>query len=379
MKTELLQLSGTEADDDLLRSAAAVIDGGGLVAFPTETVYGIACRAHCESIERLNKVKSRDASKFYTLHVSSASDISAYVPYIPPRARKLAMKALPGPITLVFQLSPKSIDILKGQINPDVFDILYNGDSIGVRCPDNPIAERLLSFTMAPVVAPSANVGGQPPAVTAKEAFDNLNGMVDMVIAPPEGTENDECTHKMSSTVVKITDENLQILRQGAVSGEDMKVMSTVNFVFVCTGNTCRSPMAEGLCRKKLSEKLNCNLDELLAKGYKISSAGVMAAEGMPPSTEAVNVCRKIGVDISAYSSSALTAEMLGESDYIFALAGGHRRNIEYINPEAGNKSLLLDASADIIDPIGGSNEVYRQCAMHIEKALENRLNEIFS
>ena len=254
MKTELLQLNGTEGDDDLLRSAAAVIDGGGLVAFPTETVYGIACRAHSESIERLNRVKSRDASKFYTLHVSSAADIPTYVPYIPPRARKLAMKALPGPVTLVFQLSPESIGILKGQINPDVFGVLYNGSSIGVRCPDNPIAEKLLRFTMAPVVAPSANVGGQPPAVTAKEAFDNLDGMINMVIAPPKGSEKSECAHQMSSTVVKITDENLDILRQGAVSEEDIRLMSTVNFVFICTGNTCRSPIAEGLARKLLSE-----------------------------------------------------------------------------------------------------------------------------
>ncbi len=376
MNTQLITLTGTPSDADLLRSAARIIDCGGLVAFPTETVYGIACRAHSDSIAHLNELKARSNDKPYTLHLASPADIYTYVPFIPPRGRKLIQNALPGPLTLIFELSKQSISQLQSRINPDAFALLYSDNTIGIRCPDNPVATALLGFVTAPVVAPSANPAGKPPAVTAAEVMKYFDGKIDMVIAPT--TDSSVISHKINSTIVKITNFGLEILREGAVSKEQIEQDSTIRIAFICTGNICRSPMAEALCRKKMSEKLNCAIDALPANGYIISSAGVMAAPNMGASFEAVEVCRKKGMDISAHLSKAASAVELDECDHIFVMAANHRKSIGYISSGAGDMCRLLDEGRDVYDPIGGDAKIYGQCAEHIEKALITRLNEIF-
>ena len=136
--------------------------------------------------------------------------------------------------------------------------------------------------------------------------------------------------------------------------------------------------MAEALCRKKMSENLNCALDSLPSNGYIISSAGVMAAPNMPASYESIEVCRKMGCDITAHLSKAATAVELDECDHIFVMAANHCKSVGYINPGAVHKCQLLDAGRDVCDPIGGDAKIYGQCAEHIEKALTIRLNEIF-
>jgi protein-tyrosine phosphatase len=199
-----------------------------------------------------------------------------------------------------------------------------------------------------------------------------------MVIEPAQNADSSEVSHKINSTVVKITNSDLEILREGALSKNYIDQNSTIRIMFVCTGNTCRSPMAEAICRKKMSEKLNCALDSLDANGYIISSAGVMAASSMPASFEAIEVCRKKGMDISDHLSKAASAAELDECDHIFAMAANHRKSIGYICPGAVDKCRLLDEGGDICDPIGGSEKVYGQCAEHIEKSLIIRFSEIF-
>src|SRR5881296_487793 len=151
-----------------------------------------------------------------------------------------------------------------------------------------------------------------------------------------------------------------------------MIVASMKTILFVCTGNVCRSPMAEGLFRHA-------------AKGrgdFRVFSAGVGAIEGQPPSAYAVQALRELGIDISQQRSRMLTADVVNEADYIFGMTHGHVDAVNLLYPHATEKTFLLREfdetldvfEKDISDPIGGSYEVYLNCRDQIEQGIASLL-----
>ena len=371
METEVVKLGAGGIDPAGVKRAAALVDAGGLVAFPTETVYGIACRVRADSLARLDSLKVRGPDKRYTLHIGQRMDVHKYVPRIRLNAQKLIKNAWPGPLTIVFELDQTDIQRQRRNLQPDVFDSLYKGDSVGIRCPDNVIAAMLLRQTSNPVVAPSANITGQPPAVDAGQVLAQLSGQIEMLL------DAGPCKYKESSTVVKIGKEGLRILRPGAYSQEQLEAMSQVRFLFLCTGNTCRSPMAEGIFRKYLAEKLQCEVDSLGKIGYKLDSAGIIGSAGFPATAEAIAACEAKGVDIGAHRNKGFSAKLIGESDFIFAMERIHRDRVIALDPGAADKCLLLAGSKGIPDPIGHPQEFYDNCAKLIEKAVKKRIAEL--
>ena len=204
-----LKIDGTELDSAEIKEAAAKIDAGGLVAFPTETVYGIACRVKGDSLEKLDNIKGRTADKYYTLHIVGREDVSNYVPTLGLRARKLIQNAWPGPLTIVFEINPEDLDRQKKKLHREVFESLYKDNSIGIRCPDNPVATALLQRTSFPVVAPSANATGQDPAVDAEQVLAQLAGKIDLLL------DGGTCPGGVASTVLDLTASPPRVLRAG--------------------------------------------------------------------------------------------------------------------------------------------------------------------
>ena len=288
------------------------------------------------------------------------------------QALKLVEKGWPGPITIVFELDQTSLAQQQKKYNKETYNILYGNGNVGIRCPDLPVCSRILSAALVPIVAPSANPDSLLPALSAQQVIDYFDGKIEGVI---DGGES-SCRYKKSSTVVKLGAKGIEILREGVYSKEDILKMATVRILFVCTGNSCRSPIAEGLCKKILADKFGCSIDELSNFGYKIESAGVAAIDGLPASTEAEVVCREFGTSTADHQTRQLTFQVIQGADLIFVMSWAHFHACMEISGSIGGQIRMLDEKSEVQDPIGRGIQAYRECAEQIVSALKERIDE---
>jgi len=370
MQTKVLKISHAGEPDRDLEEAAALVDGGGLVAFPTETVYGVACRVQNRSLKQLDKVKGRGPDKHYTLHIADRGRVAQFVPHRSLKVRRLVERAWPGPLTVVFEVDPGDLGGLQQNLPQQVFASLYRDSCIGIRCPDHPVASALLRRTAHPVVAPSANPAGQPPAREARQVLDYFEGKIDLVL------DGGPCRHGRSSTVVRAGARGLEVVREGVYDCHTLVAWAHVQVLLVCTGNTCRSAMAEGLFHQELARRLGCRVDELASMGYTVLSAGTADLVGMPASTGALAACSRMGVDIRMHRSRGLSASLIEESELIFGMEESHREGVLALCPQAADRCMLLDPDGEIADPIGQPLEVFQRCAQQIQRAIEKRVAE---
>jgi len=148
--------------------------------------------------------------------------------------------------------------------------------------------------------------------------------------------------------------------------------------LFVCTGNTCRSPLAEALCKKLLGQQLGCAPEELPQRGFIVLSAGLAALMGGKAAAEAVEVAQEYGADLSQHSSRPLTQRLVAQADYVIGMTGSHLLALSSHYGSAGTRFRLLSTDGeDLPDPIGCERQVYRQCAEHILRDLQKLLPDL--
>lgn len=355
-----------------LREAAAQAAGsvaeGKLVAFPTETVYGIAVDAsNAKALGRLRELKDRPDRPF-SVHLPGPEALAQYVREIPDEAARLMQRAWPGPVTLIL---PAADGLARQDWNrPEIVQALCWEGSIGLRCPDAPGSIELLKRVDAPVVAPSANLAGQASPRSGQEVLERLDGKVDLLLdTGPTRLGTD-------STIVRIQPGRVDVLRESAVPTDQIERMITRRYLFVCTGNTCRSPMASGIARALLAQKLGVRVSQLSDRRIEVRSAGVTAGSGAPATEHAVAAAGTQGADISAHRSEPLTRDRIRQADVVFCMTRDHVEMASGLAPEHAAKIRVLDRERDIVDPIGAGRQMYQQTAEQIAAAIRNLLDE---
>lgn len=372
MSTQVVKLDKANGYDDVLAEAARLIEEGQLVAFPTETVYGVGARVDsAEAMERLLGLKDRPPTKPFSLHIGAAEDVHRYVPEMSTVGRRVIRRAWPGPLAVVFRVDSPENTPAVAEFGTDIVERLYHEGTIGVRCPDEPFASALLSRVGHPVVAASANRAGRRPPRNITEVLSELDG--DVALAIDGGTTQFE----EASTVARLDGGHFEILREGVLDARTLNRYATVNILFVCSGNTCRSPMAEVLCQKAIATQLECSVAELADRRINVQSAGASAFGGGPASSGAIEAVTQYGVDLNGHLARSLDQVLINQADHVFCMTQGHREAVVSLVPEANEKTKLLAEGRDISDPFGGSVDEYQACAKEIQASLETRMKEI--
>lgn len=371
MPPVVIDIRSAEDSRDVVHRAVQALAEGKLVAVPTETVYGLAASALDENaVSRLLAVKGRSKGKALTLAIRSSDDVLDYLPDMSRLGCRLARRCWPGPVTIVAgDCHPES---LVRQLPPLVQSAVCPAGTIGLRVPAHPLVLDVLRLLVGPMVLTSANPQGDTDPVTAEEVLAALGDQVDLVL------NDGQSRLGQPSTVVHVEGSKFKILRQGVVPEQTLKRLSSLMILLVCTGNTCRSPMAEVMCRKMIADRLQCPIGETAEHGVVIMSAGISAMMGSRPSPEAVTAMSKLGLQLGDHESQPLTAPLVRQADIIWTMTRSHRQAIVAEWPEASPRTFVLGGEqGDIADPIGGPLEYYERCAEQIRGALEKRLAEL--
>ena len=208
MKTKVIKIKDkTRPEDGELLEAAEILRSGGLVAFPTETVYGLGANALDEAAaKKIYAAKGRPSDNPLIAHISSMEELPALVREIPEAGRKLAEKYWPGPLTMIF---PKK----------DVVPYGTTGglDTVAVRMPSDPVANRLIKLAGIPVAAPSANTSGRPSPTRAEHVIEDMDGKIDAIV------DGGPCSVGVESTIIDLTVQPPRLLRPGGLPLEALE------------------------------------------------------------------------------------------------------------------------------------------------------------
>ncbi len=195
---------GTPEDSAIFEEAGRILRAGGVVAFPTETVYGLGAAVYCEeAIEQVFRAKGRPNDNPLIAHVADMDGLDQLVSHIPDTARQLAEAYWPGPMTLVLPKLPLVPDAVTAGL-----------DTVGVRIPSDPNARAMLRAAGIPVAAPSANRSGKPSPTRAQHVLQDMDGRIDMIL------DGGECACGLESTVIDCSGQGITILRPGYITAQ---------------------------------------------------------------------------------------------------------------------------------------------------------------
>ncbi|MCM8778828.1 MAG: L-threonylcarbamoyladenylate synthase [Candidatus Omnitrophica bacterium] len=224
MKTKILKINSQKIEPSKIKKAAAVIKKGGLVAFPTETVYGLGADAfNPQAVAKIFAVKKRPLNDPLIVHIAEKKDIFKVAKEVNKIAYRLIEKFWPGPLTLVLE---------KSSLLPEI--VTTGLDTVGLRMPSHPVALSLIREAKTPLAAPSANLFGKPSPTTARHVWEDLKDKIDLIL------DAGKTEIGLESTILDLTRRPFSLLRLGGISLEELRKI--IPEVKLCKGEKVVSP-----------------------------------------------------------------------------------------------------------------------------------------
>ena len=361
-----LDWKSSEDTRDIVHLVVQALVEGRRVALPVENAYhAVYSGLNSSSVDHIQKLKQDKRASECCLLLRSSQELLDYVPELSVVASRIATRAWPGPLILDLPVSVERS--LLGRLPEEVQDLVVRDGRVAFRVASHDTVRQALRLMPGPLLA--LQLSHKEAPVRTIDGIDHSSGFAIVV-------DDGQTQFSDFATTVRVDENRCEITQSGAYQDDQLTRAAQYVMLIVCTGNTCRSPMAEAMMREKFAKRFGG--EKAAAERVYVASAGLNAFPGGPASIEAQATMAARGLTLVEHQSRSVTTHGLSNADMILTMTRSHRNAILDQIPEIESKvKTVSGASSDVSDPFGGPQSVYAACAEQIDGYLDQWIDRL--